>query len=171
MNRLKELRKEKKLTQKELALELDVHYRTLQNWENDATQIKPDKAKVLANFFGVSVGYLLGYTETNNPNIEEMVLIDENNEIILDVATVEDTDQELVNSFVDFLFSNYIIISDNEIDCILRLILEMNLTNPMTLQGVQFYKLLEDQSYNKIMENISKQGYSILAKQRDDMGD
>ena len=34
MNRLKELRKEKKLTQKELAEETDIPYRTLQRWEN-----------------------------------------------------------------------------------------------------------------------------------------
>lgn len=61
MNRLKELRKEKKLSQKELAQELGIHYRTLQNWENNETQIKPDKAQALADYFGVSVGYLLGY--------------------------------------------------------------------------------------------------------------
>ena len=61
MNRLKELRQEKKLTQKELADLIDVHYRTLQNWENGESQIKPDKAEKLADFFGVSVPYLLGY--------------------------------------------------------------------------------------------------------------
>lgn len=61
MNRLKELRQEKKLSQKELAKTIGVHYRTLQNWENGESQIKPDKAKKLADFFGVDVGYLLGY--------------------------------------------------------------------------------------------------------------
>lgn len=61
MNRLKELRQEKKLSQKELAKTIGVHYRTLQNWENGESQIKPDKAEKLADFFGVSVGYLLGY--------------------------------------------------------------------------------------------------------------
>ncbi len=35
MNRLKELRQEKKLSQKELAENIGVHYRTLQNWENN----------------------------------------------------------------------------------------------------------------------------------------
>lgn len=61
MNRLKELRQEKKLAQKELAHEIGVHYRTLQNWENGESQIKPDKAQQLADYFGVPVGYLLGY--------------------------------------------------------------------------------------------------------------
>ncbi len=63
MNRLKELRKEKGLSQKALANELGVHYRTLQNWENGESNIKPEKAQQLADFFGVSVGYLLGYSD------------------------------------------------------------------------------------------------------------
>lgn len=61
MNRLKELRQEKKLSQKELAENIGVHYRTLQNWENGESQIKPEKAQILADHFGVSVGFLLGY--------------------------------------------------------------------------------------------------------------
>lgn len=64
MNRLKELRQEKKLSQKEIALELQVPLRTYQRWENGESQIKQDKAQKLADYFGVSVGYLLGY-ETN----------------------------------------------------------------------------------------------------------
>ena len=63
MNRLKELRQEKKLSQKELAENIGVHYRTLQNWENGESQIKPEKAQLLADYFGVSVGYLLGYND------------------------------------------------------------------------------------------------------------
>jgi putative transcriptional regulator len=62
MNRLKELRQEKKLSQKELAENIGVHYRTLQNWENGESQIKPEKAQQLADYFGVSVGYLLGFS-------------------------------------------------------------------------------------------------------------
>lgn len=63
MNRLKELRQEKKLSQKEIALELQTPLRTYQRWENEESQIKPDKVQQLADFFGVSVGYLLGYED------------------------------------------------------------------------------------------------------------
>ncbi len=63
MNRLKELRQEKKLSQKEIALELQIPLRTYQRWENGESQIKPEKAQQLADFFGVSVGYLLGYSD------------------------------------------------------------------------------------------------------------
>ncbi|HEL0682462.1 TPA: helix-turn-helix transcriptional regulator [Streptococcus equi subsp. zooepidemicus] len=63
MNRLKELRKEKGLTQQGLADDIGVHFRTLQNWENGESQIKPDKAQALADYFGVPVGYLLGFEQ------------------------------------------------------------------------------------------------------------
>lgn len=63
MNRLKELRKEKKLSQKEIAKEMSISEKTLSRWENGESQIKPEKAQQLAKYFGVSVGYLLGYSE------------------------------------------------------------------------------------------------------------
>ncbi|EFV98396.1 DNA-binding helix-turn-helix protein [Streptococcus agalactiae ATCC 13813] len=63
MNRLKELRKEKGLTQQGLADDIGVHFRTLQNWENGKADIKSDKAQALADYFNVSVGYLLGYSD------------------------------------------------------------------------------------------------------------
>ncbi|HFI0377029.1 TPA: helix-turn-helix transcriptional regulator, partial [Streptococcus suis] len=47
MNRLKELRKEKKLTQEELASEIGVSKITILRWENGERQIKPDKAQAL----------------------------------------------------------------------------------------------------------------------------
>ncbi|HFR3233978.1 helix-turn-helix domain-containing protein [Streptococcus suis] len=69
MNRLKELRQEKKLSQKEIALELQVPLRTYQRWENGESQIKPDKAKALADHFGVPVGYLLGFSSESSKNV------------------------------------------------------------------------------------------------------
>ncbi|VTS99160.1 helix-turn-helix domain-containing protein [Streptococcus lutetiensis] len=73
MNRLKELRKEKKLTQQELADYMQVTRRGYQKWENGESQIKPDKAKELADFFGVSVSYLLGYTLEEPSKYEQLI--------------------------------------------------------------------------------------------------
>ena len=61
MNRLKQLRKEKGLTQQEVADEIGVTKRTYIYWENGENQIKANRASQLADYFGVSVGYLLGY--------------------------------------------------------------------------------------------------------------
>lgn len=63
MNRLKVLRKEKKLTQEELASEVGVSKITILRWENGERQIKQDKAQALADYFNVEVGYLLGYNK------------------------------------------------------------------------------------------------------------
>ena len=63
MNRLKELRQGKKLSQKEIAETLGFSLRSFQRMENGESQIKPEKAQKLADYFGVSVGYLLGYND------------------------------------------------------------------------------------------------------------
>ena len=63
MNRLKELRQKKGDTQEVVAKAMGVTRRGYQKWENGESQIKPDKAQLLANHFGVSVGHLLGYED------------------------------------------------------------------------------------------------------------
>lgn len=96
MNRLKELRKAKKLTQQELAEKTDIPYRTLQRWENGESQIKPDKAQKLADFFGVSIAHLLGYDDND---FEKQIRIDALNNLICKMHTtyvslLEKTDKE-----------------------------------------------------------------------------
>jgi transcriptional regulator, XRE family len=63
MNRLKELRQEKKLSQKEIADLLEVSEKTISRWEKGENAIKSDKAQQLADYFKVGVGYLLGDDE------------------------------------------------------------------------------------------------------------
>lgn len=73
MNRLKELRKEKKLTQQELANYMQVTRRGYQKWENGESQIKIEKAEKLADFFGVNTAYLLGYSDFPARNLRELL--------------------------------------------------------------------------------------------------
>ncbi|MCO8172646.1 helix-turn-helix domain-containing protein [Streptococcus suis] len=68
MNKLKTLRKENNLTQEELAKKIGVNLRTLQKWENGESSIRTKNAKKLADHFGVSVGYLLGYSDFREEN-------------------------------------------------------------------------------------------------------
>lgn len=65
MNRLKELRKEKKLTQKVVAEIFGVNLRTLRRWECGESQIRTNKIKKFADYFGVTEAYLLGYTNNH----------------------------------------------------------------------------------------------------------
>lgn len=93
MNRLKELRKQKGLTQQGLADEISVSKITVLRWENEERQIKPEKAQQLADFFGVSVGYLLGYESLdiilNMSRNGEFKNHDEKKEMINSLAFVE----------------------------------------------------------------------------------
>lgn len=64
MNRLYLLRKQKKLTIVELAEKIGVTKLTILNWEHGTSKIKGSNAKKLAEYFNVSVPYLLGYDNT-----------------------------------------------------------------------------------------------------------
>ena len=58
--RLKELRAEKGITQKELAVELGTTDDSIYSWEKGRSQPSIDMIRKLCNFFNVSAGYLLG---------------------------------------------------------------------------------------------------------------
>ncbi|MBS6257236.1 helix-turn-helix transcriptional regulator [Holdemanella biformis] len=61
--RLKQLRKEKKLTQKELANALNIPYRTLLNWELNTRKPSYENMIKMQEFFNVSGAYLRGETD------------------------------------------------------------------------------------------------------------
>ena len=73
MNRLKQLRKQKKLTQQELAEAVSIPKRPIQRLENNESQISIGKAKKLAEYFSVSVGYLLGLDLPAKDGIAELI--------------------------------------------------------------------------------------------------
>lgn len=72
MNRLKELRQKKGDTQEDVAKAMGVTRRGYQKWENEESQIKPEKAKQLADYFEVSVGHLLGYEDNFIETVKEL---------------------------------------------------------------------------------------------------
>jgi transcriptional regulator, XRE family len=155
MNRLKELRKDKNKSQKEIAELLKVNEKTISRWEKGERPIKTDKAQLLADHFGVSVGYLLGYDEVPKNLIEELELqLDyvltqtekedlENNpelknhylSIVRDRLLhnqrkeVEKTAQEFDEDFIRLLKKYSIYLSDNQIEQIKELMKTMSNIN------------------------------------------
>ena len=109
MNRLKELRKEKKLTQEELAGEIGVSKITILRWENGERQIKPDKAQALADYFGISTSYLLGYgykkRETKPVEKLESVYV----EFLENIKSISDIDLEDLKAFSNRLYEMAIV--------------------------------------------------------------
>jgi transcriptional regulator with XRE-family HTH domain len=63
MNRLRELRTEKNLSLRELAEKLELSYSSVGKYERDEAQPSFDILFKLADFFDVSIDYLIGYTD------------------------------------------------------------------------------------------------------------
>lgn len=61
--RLKELREEKGLTQKEVAKELNIHSVTYLHYEKNQREPPLNLLATIAKFYDVSVDYLLGLTD------------------------------------------------------------------------------------------------------------
>ncbi|WP_313577494.1 helix-turn-helix domain-containing protein [Lacrimispora sp.] len=61
--RIRTLREERNLSQEKLAAELGVSRMTVNNYENEKRAPDIDFAGHIANYFGVTVGYLMGATE------------------------------------------------------------------------------------------------------------
>ena len=143
MNRLKELRRQKKQTQKELGLELEIPLRTLQSWENGESQIKPEKAQQLADYVGVSVGYLLGYIDDSEIYDDEVVIEPEKGIILAHSLkrSNKKLQEKMFKDFVTFFRDNIIFISDDEILSLYSMVHAANLNNA-TPRGKQFTDLI-----------------------------
>ncbi|OFO01902.1 helix-turn-helix transcriptional regulator [Streptococcus sp. HMSC070B10] len=59
-NRIRELRKKARLSQQTLADQIGVFRNTISNWETGYSQISLENAKNVAEYFGVTIDYLLG---------------------------------------------------------------------------------------------------------------
>lgn len=73
MNNLEWLREQKGLTQEELASKIGITKRSYQRIEAEEVQIKPQELKALADYFGASEGYILGYSTRPRVNIPKLI--------------------------------------------------------------------------------------------------
>ena len=152
MNRLKELRKEKKLSQKEMALELHTPLRTYQRWENGESQIKPDKAQQLADFFGVSVGYLLGYATVDD--VMELTTKVMTNQIRLEDISDKNT-RRAVSDYIELnkgLEPNQPFTTDYSMLNAIEKINDIKLVDEMMTDSMLAYRVL-DRLRNYMMES------------------
>lgn len=66
--RLKELRKKKGLSQQRLAMELNVNQNTISRYETGEREADYKTLIMLADYFDVSIDYLLGRTDKKETN-------------------------------------------------------------------------------------------------------
>lgn len=73
MLRLRELRKQKGITMKQLGEIVGVGESTISQYENGKRQPDYDTINQFADYFGVSVDYLLGRTDEKSPSLDEQL--------------------------------------------------------------------------------------------------
>ncbi len=77
MNRIKELREQKGIGQKVLAIDIGVSQPTICDWESGRKTPSSKRAAILADYFGVSLDYLLGREDPLMAAAYDTVLIQE----------------------------------------------------------------------------------------------
>jgi len=89
MFRLKELRLENGLKRSELARRLDLPQSTIANYENEIRQAPYDILVLFADFFDVSIDYILGRTDEFNRR----------NDLPLNDALISSSERELLSLY------------------------------------------------------------------------
>ncbi len=71
-DRLRELRKNKKISQEELGKLCGVGKTTISNWENNITEPPFETVKALAKYFNVTPNYLLNFNQDDLDKIKRL---------------------------------------------------------------------------------------------------
>ena len=104
--RLKSLRKERNVTQTQLAKELNVSIGSVGNWETGARIPDIETFKILAEYFDVSVDYLLGRSEDKKirpTEIDESDLSEREKYLLSLLRKVPDRDRPTVDRMIQAL--------------------------------------------------------------------
>ncbi len=109
--RLKILRNEKKLSQRELANKLNISNGTIAMYETNKRQPDNETLTKIADFFNVSIDYLLGRTDIKNtPTVDEEFSVILNNEELLvafkDLMNLSDSDKQEIINYIKFKKNN-----------------------------------------------------------------
>lgn len=70
---LRELRRRKGVSQLELACELDVSQQAVSKWERGVAEPEIRFLRMLADYYGVSVDYLVGHTVTTDAAYRDLM--------------------------------------------------------------------------------------------------
>lgn len=169
MNNLKALRKEKHETQAQIAALMGINVKTVSRWENGEFDIKPAQARMLADYFNVSVGYLLGDTDDRFPYDDEKVIDDYVKYGLILTSSRKRLDKEVDEhhffNFVQYLKSSPFLLTDTEINFVYNLLKTLNINTSETLKGKLFQDVLFTKAFSQYEEQFSKD-YSIIHSEK-----
>lgn len=106
IERLKKLRKKEKLTQKDIATFLNISQPAYQQFESGKKKMNLETMEKLADYFNVSIDYLLGKTDI--PDFDLEIDIDNaiDNSVAYDGKPITDNDREIIKDFLKEYFAN-----------------------------------------------------------------
>lgn len=98
MNRLQKLREERGMNMKEAAAALGYKYMTYVNYEKEERQMYPEQLIKIADFYGVSIDYLLGRDERimRTPLDEKYEALDERGRRVVDAVIEVESGSKVV---------------------------------------------------------------------------
>lgn len=84
-DKLKKLRKEKGISQEELADVLDINRTSIVHYEGNNNRVpRNERLQEIADFFGVSMDYLLDRTDERYTSEEKLLLLDVSHDLSID---------------------------------------------------------------------------------------
>ena len=102
--RLKELRNERKLSQKALSELLYVSQQTVAKWEKNNSTPNPDAIIKICNVFNCSSDYLLGISDDNKKF--DVNLTAKEKDLLVNFRKFNETGQKQLLNYIDFLLSS-----------------------------------------------------------------
>lgn len=184
MNKIKNLRESKGLSQDRLSQELGINLRTLQRWENGETAIRSKNINRIADYFNVTVPELLGYEDfykierealesssdiseiLNDPNYNRIILeYNESNKkhgkFVLSLSTETDAVPLIEKSIEKVILDNYHELQDGDYEESGTGILSEDITN--TYIALSFLPIPFNDFFSKFL-TLSNSDKKIVLK-------
>lgn len=102
MNRIKELRLQRGIMQKDLSEFLNVAQNTVSYWEKGTYQPDNEMLARIADFFGVTIDYLVGRTSSPELSVLDSELSEVDFALYGEVKDLTDEEKEKILEFVKF---------------------------------------------------------------------
>ena len=97
-NRIGELINSSDKSLKQISQEININYETLSAYKRQLRRTKKENAKILAEYFGVSIPYLLGYEENftaNKPNATISI------ELVKELSFISEKKSKLLQEYIE----------------------------------------------------------------------
>lgn len=98
---LSQLRKDRNLSQAELAKIFSVNQNTISRWEKGDRSPDPEQLKTIAQYFGVSVDYIIGNEEPKKKIPKDLKKILDEEELALNGRLMTAEDKEKIKRIIE----------------------------------------------------------------------